>query len=189
VRAVRGAPAWLPDFLSNICAARRVSVPQSSPARDTSSSSSRTTVIDQVLARKGCGLQVQSPTVACAGWWPISSSKPLAAQRLQLLVAPLNLPRHHRCAVVRCKKPFVQGRTRVQRVAGTMRSTQTHFSRLWGLSHNKSLLRSGGRWYLECKLLAVIDKVPMTSLGEPPAAELSRYAAQPPPLLDFQDSL
>jgi hypothetical protein len=41
-------------------------------------------------------------------------------------------------------------------------------------SPNKSLLRSGGRWYLVCKSLAGIDKVPMISLGEPPAAELSR---------------
>ena len=39
---------------------------------------------------------------------------------------------------------------------------------------NKSLLRSGGQWYLECKPLAVIDKLPVISLGEPPAAELSR---------------
>jgi len=44
---------------------------------------------------------------------------------------------------------------------------------------NKSLLRSGGRWYLVCKSLAVIDKVPVISLGEPPAAELSRYTASP----------
>jgi hypothetical protein len=43
-------------------------------------------------------------------------------------------------------------------------------------SSNKSLLRAGGRWYLVCKLPAVIDKVPMISLGEPPAAELSRWA-------------
>jgi hypothetical protein len=43
------------------------------------------------------------------------------------------------------------------------------------LSPNKSLLRSGGRWYLACKSLAGIDKVPMINLGEPPAAELSRY--------------
>ena len=42
------------------------------------------------------------------------------------------------------------------------------------LSPNKSLLRSGGRWYLVCWSLAVIDKVPVISLGEPPAAELSR---------------
>jgi hypothetical protein len=40
--------------------------------------------------------------------------------------------------------------------------------------HNKSLLRSGGRWYLVCKQVAVIDKLPMISLGEPPGAELSR---------------
>jgi len=39
---------------------------------------------------------------------------------------------------------------------------------------NKSLLRSGGQWYSVCKLLAVIDKVPMINRGEPPAAELSR---------------
>ena len=39
---------------------------------------------------------------------------------------------------------------------------------------NKSLLRAGGRWYLVCKALAGIDKVPMISLGEPPGAELSR---------------
>jgi hypothetical protein len=37
-----------------------------------------------------------------------------------------------------------------------------------------SLLRSGGQWYLVCKQLAVADKVPMLSLGEPPGAELSR---------------
>jgi hypothetical protein len=42
------------------------------------------------------------------------------------------------------------------------------------LSPNKSLLRSGGQWYLVCKSLAVIDKLPLISLGEPPAAELSR---------------
>jgi hypothetical protein len=50
-------------------------------------------------------------------------------------------------------------------------------SRTRATSPNKSLLRSGGRWYLVCKQLAVIDKLPMISLGEPPAAELSRYAA------------
>jgi len=44
------------------------------------------------------------------------------------------------------------------------------------MSHNKSLLRAGGRWYLVCKSPAVIDKVPMTSLSEPPGAELSRWA-------------
>jgi hypothetical protein len=42
------------------------------------------------------------------------------------------------------------------------------------LSPNKSLLRSGGRWYLVCKSLADIDKVPMISTCEPPGAELSR---------------
>jgi hypothetical protein len=42
------------------------------------------------------------------------------------------------------------------------------------VSPNKSLLRSGGQWYLVCTSLAVIDKVPMTTLGEPPGAELSR---------------
>ena len=41
-------------------------------------------------------------------------------------------------------------------------------------SPNKSLQRSGGQWYLVCKSLAGIDKVPMISLGEPPGAELSR---------------
>jgi len=40
--------------------------------------------------------------------------------------------------------------------------------------HNKSLLRAGDRWYLVCTSLAVIDKVPMISTCEPPAAELSR---------------
>jgi hypothetical protein len=42
------------------------------------------------------------------------------------------------------------------------------------MSPIKSLLRSGGRWYLACTSLAVIDKVPTISLGEPPGAELSR---------------
>jgi hypothetical protein len=46
--------------------------------------------------------------------------------------------------------------------------------RLASLSHNKSLLRAGGRWYLVCKSLAGIDKVLVMSLGEPPTAELSR---------------
>jgi hypothetical protein len=45
------------------------------------------------------------------------------------------------------------------------------------LAHNKSLLRTGGRWHLVCKSLAVIDKVPEISRGEPPDAEFSRYAA------------
>jgi hypothetical protein len=40
---------------------------------------------------------------------------------------------------------------------------------------NKSLQRSGGQWYLVCKSMAVIDKVPMINLGEPPGAELSRW--------------
>jgi hypothetical protein len=39
---------------------------------------------------------------------------------------------------------------------------------------NKSLQRSGGRWYLVCKSLTIIDKVPMIRLGEPPGADLSR---------------
>jgi hypothetical protein len=43
---------------------------------------------------------------------------------------------------------------------------------------NKSLQRSGGRWYLECESPASIDKVPMINLGEPPGAELSRYTAR-----------
>jgi hypothetical protein len=43
-------------------------------------------------------------------------------------------------------------------------------------TRNKSLQRSGGLWYLVCALLTVIDKVPMISLGEPPGAELSRWA-------------
>jgi hypothetical protein len=42
------------------------------------------------------------------------------------------------------------------------------------LPPNKSLLRSGGQWYLVCESLAGIDKVPMISLSEPPGAELSR---------------
>jgi hypothetical protein len=42
------------------------------------------------------------------------------------------------------------------------------------VSPNKSLQRSGGQWYLVCNSLAVIDKVSVTSLGEPPGAELSR---------------
>jgi len=42
------------------------------------------------------------------------------------------------------------------------------------LSPNKSLLRSGGQWSLVCKAVVVMDKLPLISLGEPPAAELSR---------------
>ena len=44
------------------------------------------------------------------------------------------------------------------------------------VSPNKSLQRSGGRWYLVCASMAGIDKVPMISLGEPPGAELSCWA-------------
>lgn len=39
---------------------------------------------------------------------------------------------------------------------------------------NKSLLRTGGQWYLVCKEEIVMDKLPVISLGEPPGAELSR---------------
>ncbi len=45
------------------------------------------------------------------------------------------------------------------------------------VAHDKSLQRSGGQWYLVRKQLAVFDKVPMISLGEPPGAELSRYVS------------
>jgi hypothetical protein len=40
--------------------------------------------------------------------------------------------------------------------------------------HNKSLLRSGGRWSLECNEVVAMDKLPTLGLGEPPDAELSR---------------
>jgi hypothetical protein len=56
------------------------------------------------------------------------------------------------------------------------RHYQEAHSAMTPLSPNKSLLRSGGRWYLVCKSLAGIDKVPMIILGEPPAAELGRWA-------------
>jgi hypothetical protein len=125
---------------------------------------------------QGGGLQVLSPTVACAGWSPTSSSQPPAAQRLLVQLRRCTCGGIIGVPLLR-RRPFVQGRTGVQRVAGTKRSAQTCFSRLWGLSYNKSLLRSGGQWYLVCKSLAGIDKVPMISLGEPPAAELSRWAA------------
>jgi hypothetical protein len=42
------------------------------------------------------------------------------------------------------------------------------------MTPNKSLQRAGGGWYLVCKSLAVMDILPMISLGEPPGAELSR---------------
>jgi len=44
------------------------------------------------------------------------------------------------------------------------------------LAHNKSLQRSGGRCHLVCVAVVVLDKLPVISLGEPPGAELSRYA-------------
>ena len=47
-------------------------------------------------------------------------------------------------------------------------------------AHNKSLLRSGGQWYLVCNGTIVMDKLLMISLGEPPGAELSRYTAEHP---------
>jgi len=40
--------------------------------------------------------------------------------------------------------------------------------------HNESVLRLGGRWYLVCKALVVMDKLPTISGGETPGAELSR---------------
>ena len=39
---------------------------------------------------------------------------------------------------------------------------------------NKSLQRAGGRRYLVCKSLVAIDRMPIISPGEPPAAKLSR---------------
>jgi hypothetical protein len=43
-------------------------------------------------------------------------------------------------------------------------------------SLDKSLLRSGGRCALIRKAVAVMDKLPAISIGEPPCAELSRWA-------------
>jgi hypothetical protein len=40
---------------------------------------------------------------------------------------------------------------------------------------NRSLLRSGGQWYLVCNEVIVLDRLPVTSLGERLGAELSRY--------------
>lgn len=45
------------------------------------------------------------------------------------------------------------------------------------MTPNKSLLRSGGRCALVCKAVAVMDKRPMISLGEPPGTEISRSAS------------
>jgi len=42
------------------------------------------------------------------------------------------------------------------------------------MSANKSLQRSGGRWYLVCNEVFVMDKLPTLGLGVPPGAELSR---------------
>ena len=44
------------------------------------------------------------------------------------------------------------------------------------MTPNKSLQRAGGQWDLVCKSLAVIDKLPTISLGEPPGAELNCWA-------------
>jgi hypothetical protein len=49
-------------------------------------------------------------------------------------------------------------------------------SKSYAAPPDKSLLRAGGRRYLVYESLAVIDELPMISLGEPPAAELSRQA-------------
>jgi hypothetical protein len=43
--------------------------------------------------------------------------------------------------------------------------------------HNKSLLRTGGRLHSVCNEVVVMDKLHSISLGEPPGAELSRYAS------------
>jgi hypothetical protein len=59
----------------------------------------------------------------------------------------------------------------VSRVAETIMVPERN---IVNLPHNKSLQRSGGRWYLVCESLARIDKVPMISLAEPLAAEFSR---------------
>jgi hypothetical protein len=39
---------------------------------------------------------------------------------------------------------------------------------------DKSLQHTGGRWHLVCNSLAVIEKLPMISLGGPVGTELSR---------------
>jgi hypothetical protein len=44
------------------------------------------------------------------------------------------------------------------------------------LSPTKSLQRAGSLWYMACESLAVIDKVRILNLDEPPAAELRRQA-------------
>lgn len=48
------------------------------------------------------------------------------------------------------------------------------FLKCFRVTSNKSLQGAGGRWYLACRSLAVISKVPMMSVGELPATELSR---------------
>jgi hypothetical protein len=180
VRVVRGAQTWLPAFRSKPRAAQRVSVLHSLPARDTSSSLCRTTVIDKVLGVKGNGLLVQSPIVTCAGWSSTPSSQPRAAQRA--------LVQLRRCTggsiigqpLLR-RRPFVQGRTGVQRVARTRRNAQPHFSQLWGLSYNKSLQRSGTHKVLARgrALTFWVGAVrPRAPTGRRAVAELSRYAAR-----------
>jgi hypothetical protein len=41
-------------------------------------------------------------------------------------------------------------------------------------SANSALQRTGGQWHLVCNELAVVDKLPLISLSQPPAAELRR---------------
>jgi len=48
-------------------------------------------------------------------------------------------------------------------------------------THNKSLLRAGGRWSLVCNEVVIMDKLPTISGGEPPGAELSRWVLNPAP--------
>ena len=141
VRVVRGARAWLPESLINASAVQRVSVQPALPARDTSSR-----LVEPRSSIKCWGKGQQS-----SGSVPASYLRrlvtylflaPSCRPKVALAIAPLHRRRHDGPAVVR-RKPFVQGRTRLKRVVGTMRGAHTHFSRLWGLSSNKSLQRSG----------------------------------------------
>lgn len=42
------------------------------------------------------------------------------------------------------------------------------------MTPDRTLLRTGGQWYLVCKEMVVMNTLPAISLNEPPVAELSR---------------
>jgi len=136
------------------------------------------TGIDQVLGHGAAVSMFRPRALPAPAWSPISPLEPVSSPSVRSVHCAAG-------AVVAssgqrlANHPFVRTRGGPGQISGRSCCAESQGAgrRVGRPPHNKSLLRSGGRWYLVCKSLAVFDKVPMINLGEPPAAELSRYTA------------